>query len=82
MDEAAGDARYEQLVRDLELDGVGEGLALGGEHVVEFFRLGDGAGEAVEDETRQSTCQHCSNIGVCWGVFQTHPFRHSLLLSS
>lgn len=50
MDEAAGDAGDEERVVDLELDGVLEGFALVGEHVVEFLGLGHGAGEAVEDE--------------------------------
>lgn len=48
--EAAGDARDEEVVVDLQLDGVLEGLLRRREHLVELFGLGDGAGEAVQDE--------------------------------
>ena len=50
MDEAAGDAGDEEVVVDLEFDGVFEGLGFGGQHLVELFGLGDCSGEAVEDE--------------------------------
>ena len=50
VDEAAGDAGDEEGVVDLELDGVLELLGAGVEHGVEVLGLGDGAGEAVEDE--------------------------------
>lgn len=48
--EAACDARHEEGVVDLQLDGVLEGLVARLEHGVEGFGLGDSAGEAVEDE--------------------------------
>lgn len=50
MDEAARDARDEQRVVDLELDCVLQGQVALAEHGVETLGLGDGAGEAVEDE--------------------------------
>lgn len=50
VDQTAGDARYEELVVNLELDGVLEGLVALAEHLVETLGLGDGAGETVKDE--------------------------------
>lgn len=50
MDKTAGDARDEEGVVDLELNGVVNLLLLGLKHGVELDGLGDGAGEAVEDE--------------------------------
>jgi hypothetical protein len=50
VDQAARDARDEQLVVDLELDRVLQGLLALAEHLVEALGLRDGAGEAVEDE--------------------------------
>lgn len=50
MDEATGDTRDEESVRDLELEGVVDLLALVREHGVELLGLDDRAGEAVEDE--------------------------------
>ena len=50
VDQSSGDARNEEIVADLELDGVIDSLALGLQHVVELFGLYDGSREAVEDE--------------------------------
>lgn len=50
VDETARDARHEEGIVDLELDGVLEGLVALAEHLVETLGLGDCAGEAVEDE--------------------------------
>lgn len=53
VDQTTRDAGHEEGVVDLELDGVLEGLVAGLEHGVEALCLWDGAGEAVEDESRQ-----------------------------
>ena len=50
MHEPAGDARDQQLVVDLQLDGVLQLLPPLVEHGVELLGLRYGAGEAVEDE--------------------------------
>lgn len=51
VDEAASDARDEEVVVDEQLDGMLELLVLLLEHGVELLGLGDGTGEAVEDES-------------------------------
>ena len=56
VDEAAGDAGDEEGVVDLELDDVAELALLLLEHGVEAFSLGNGAGEAVEDESASVSC--------------------------
>ena len=43
VDQSSGDARNEEIVADLELDGVIDSLALGLQHVVELFGLYDGS---------------------------------------
>jgi hypothetical protein len=48
--ETTSDTGDEELVGDLELDGVLERLGLGLEHAVELDGLGDSAREAIEDE--------------------------------
>ena len=50
VDQSSGDARNEEIVADLELDGVIDSLALGLQHVVELFGLYDCSREAIEDE--------------------------------
>lgn len=50
VDETARDARNKERVVDLELDGVLQGEVALAEHGVETLGLGNGAGEAVEDE--------------------------------
>jgi hypothetical protein len=50
VDEAAGDARDEEAVVDLQFNGVLERLLGCAEHAVELFGLGYCAGESVEDE--------------------------------
>jgi len=92
VDEAAGDAGHEQIVVDLQLDGVFERFLLDGEHAVKLFGLWDCAGETVEDETKGvgSACRRAS-IDKDGGVYElpltanksiTHPFLHSELFSS
>lgn len=51
VNQATGDARDEEGVIDLKLDGVLEWGLLCSEHGVEALGLDDGAWEAVEDET-------------------------------
>ena len=53
MDEPARDARNEERVGDLELDGVVDRLLVFVEDGVELGRLGHGTGEAVEDEAAE-----------------------------
>ena len=50
VDEATGDTGDKELVGDLELNSVLEGLGLGLEHAVELDSLGNSAREAIEDE--------------------------------
>jgi hypothetical protein len=50
VDKATGDTGDKELVGDLELDSVLEGLGLGLEHAVKLDSLGNGAREAIEDE--------------------------------
>lgn len=51
VDESAGDSGDEEGVGDSELDGVVEGLVVGGQHAVELLGLSDGPRESVEDES-------------------------------
>jgi hypothetical protein len=50
VDQSAGDSGHQQIVGDLELHGLFEGLLLLREHFVELLSLGDGSGEAVQNE--------------------------------
>jgi hypothetical protein len=50
VDEATGDTGDKELVGDLKLNSVLEGLGLGLEHAVKLDSLGNGAREAVKDE--------------------------------
>lgn len=53
VDEAAGNARYKEAVVDLEFDGVLQGLLGGFKHAIKLLSLGDGAREAVKDESEE-----------------------------
>lgn len=57
MDQTPRDPRDEQRVGDLELDRMIDRLFALCEHGVELGRLGDGAGEAVEDEAGPSVSE-------------------------
>lgn len=61
MHETAGDAGDEQLVGDLELDGVLERLLLEVKHAVELLGLGNGARESVKDEAGEVLLVGCSS---------------------
>jgi len=58
--EAAGDARDEEAVVDLQFYGVLEGLLGYAEHAVELLGLGYCAGEAVEDESGGGVVLACA----------------------
>lgn len=79
MHEAAGDARDEEAVVDLQFYGVLEGLLGYAEHAVELLGLGYCAGEAVEDESGGGVVLACLSNCVEEG---THPLEHSALFSS
>lgn len=81
MDETAGDAADEEVVGDEELDRVVEVLLLGLEHRVELLSLGNGAGEAIEDEPALSSSALAHPSEERWGG-GTHPSEHSLFSSS
>lgn len=63
VDEAASDARNEQIVVDLELDCVLQRLRLAGQHLVELLRLRDRPGEAIEDEAMISSLADVLDLG-------------------
>lgn len=69
VDEAARDARHEEVVVDEELDGVLDGLLALGEHAVELLGLRDVAREAVEDEAARregkSQVERLEGGGTC-----------------
>ena len=73
MDEAAGDAGDEEGVVDLELDDMAELALLFLEHGVEAFGLGDGAGEAVEDESGGNLVNCCICNAANWISRRTLP---------
>ena len=50
MHQTTSDARNQEGVGDLELDGVVDRLLALDQHGVELLSLGHGTGEAVEDE--------------------------------
>lgn len=51
VDETASDAANEELVVNLELDGVLELLLLGDEHLIQLLGLRDSTRESIKDET-------------------------------
>ena len=53
VDKAAGNARDQEAVVNLEFDGVLKWSTSGFKHAVKLLGLRDGAGEAVEDEAGQ-----------------------------
>lgn len=75
VDQPARDARDEQRVVDLQLDGVLERLLRDGQHVVELLGLGYCSREAVEDEAARGLVSDASPdsaktraCGVMWAV--------------
>jgi hypothetical protein len=85
VDQAASDASNEERVVDLELDGVLQRLVALLEHNVKTLGLGDGTGEAIQNETAQTTIS--KELRRTEGrqeeeVFATYPPWHSLLLLS
>lgn len=65
--ETASDTGDEELVGDLELDGVLERLGLGLEHAVELDGLGNSAREAIEDEAEVCV----STMWLCVFIFNS-----------
>lgn len=84
MNQAAVDTGDEQGVVDLQLNGVLEPLIALPKHRVEALSLGHGARKAVEDEATRGRRSASTNTdrGRGLGRPDTHPPRHSLLLSS
>jgi hypothetical protein len=64
VDQSSGDAADEEVVVDEELNRVVELLVLLLEHGVELLSLGNGAGEAVKDESVSST-RATQSASVC-----------------
>lgn len=69
VDESAGDARDEQLVGDGELDDGVKLLLACSKHGIELLRLGNGAGEAVKDETTRKNVSDWFNIIVIKEIY-------------
>lgn len=85
VDETARDARDEQGVVDLELHRVLQGEVALAEHGVETLGLGNGAGEAVEDEAvggERVVRNNYKTAGKKHGRGDTYPPWHSLLFSN
>lgn len=75
VDQSAGDSVDEELVVNLQLDGVFQRLVLSLQHFVEAFSLGDGSWEAIENKA----------AGVSISQLEAtvaYPFWHSLLVAN
>ena len=81
VDQAAGDARDEQLVGDGKLNDRVERFFPRREHRVEFLCLRDRAGEPVEHKAAKSK-PHFNSHSKLLRRETTYPFLHCLLFSS
>jgi len=58
----SADPLLEDLVRHRQLNHLGNGSALFGEHLVECFGLNEGSGESIEDESQLQEGDECVRV--------------------